>query len=72
MGAIRVKFHNEQEEKVLLTILDSLNYDYEDQYTSGEEKEIEAGLNRSFDDISNGRVSSDESVRQRINAKLGI
>jgi hypothetical protein len=72
MGAIRVKFHNEQEEKVLLSFLDSLNYEYEEQYTSDEEKEIDAGLSRSLDDVANGRVSAHESVRQRIKDKWGV
>lgn len=51
MGAIKVKFHSEQEEKVLLTILDSLNYDYEPQYSSQEEVLINEALGRSEKDF---------------------
>lgn len=72
MGAIRVTFHNEQEEKVLLSILDSLNYDYETQYSVEDQKSIAAALERSEVDFEAGRFSSHEAVMDRVKSKYGL
>ena len=69
MAVVKVKFHNEQEEKVLLSILDSLNYDYEPQYSADEEQQIAQALERSENDFVTGRFSSHEEVMNRIKAK---
>lgn len=71
MEAIKVKFHNEQEEKVLLSILDSLEYDYEPQYSKKEEELIAQALERSDIDFVEGRVSSHSDVMKRAQAKYG-
>lgn len=72
MNAIKVNFNNEQEEKVLLTILDSLNYDYESQYSQEDEKAIDEALQRSMTDFDRGRVSAHTEVMQRVKDKYGI
>ena len=71
MGAIKVNFHNEQEEKVLLSILDSLDYDYEPQYSEKDESLIEQALERSDRDFAEGRFSSHADVMNRVRAKYG-
>jgi hypothetical protein len=72
MGAIKVNFHNEQEEKVLLSILDSLNYDYESQHSSKEEALITEALERSEKDFIAGRSSKHQDVMNRAKAKYGL
>lgn len=69
MGAIKVNFHSEQEEKVLLSILDSLEYDYERQYSKKEEELIAQALERSDIDFAEGRVSSHSDVMKRVQKK---
>lgn len=72
MGVIKVNFHNEQEEKVLLSILDSLNYDYESEYSSKEEALITEALERSEKDFIAGRFSKHQNVINRVKAKYGL
>ena len=72
MNAIKVNFNNEQEEKVLLTILDSLNYDYESQYSLEDEKAIEEALQRSMTDFDSGRVSTHTQIMQGGKDKYGL
>jgi len=72
MNAIKVNFNNEQEEKVLLTILDSLNYDYESQYSQEDERAIDEALQRSMTDFDRGRVSAHIQVMQRVKDKYDI
>ncbi len=72
MGAIKVNFHNEQEEKVLLSILDSLNYDYEPQYPATEELQIAQALERSERDFESGKFSFHSDVLNRVKAKYGL
>jgi len=72
MGAIKVIFHNEQEEKVLLSILDSLNYDYESEHSSKEETMITEALERSEKDFIAGRFSKHNDVMNRVKAKYGL
>ncbi len=69
MGAIKVTFHSEQEEKVLLSILDTLNYDYEPQYSAKEEVLINKALERSENDFNAGRFSKHQDVMNRVKAK---
>ena len=72
MNAIKVNFNNEQEEKVLLTILDSLNHDYESQYSLEDEKAIEEALQRSMTDFDSGRVSTYTQIMQRVKDKYDL
>ena len=72
MRPIKVNFQNEQEEKVLLSILDSLNYDYEPQYSSDDELLIDQALEHSNRDFEEGNTSSHEEVMSRIKNKYDI
>gem|GEM_PF-4629647 len=72
MGAIKVKFHNEQEEKVLISILDSLNYDYEPQYTTEDESSIAEALERSEKNFQDGLFSTHQEVMERAKNKYGL
>jgi hypothetical protein len=72
MRAIKVNFQNEQEEKVLLSILDSLNYDYEPEYSSDDESLINQALERSNQDFEAGRTSSHNEVMDRVSKKYGL
>lgn len=72
MGAVKVNFNNQQEEKVLLSILDSLAYDYEAQHSATDEALITKALERSQQDFDAGRTISHESVMQSIKLKYGI
>ena len=72
MKAIKVNFNNEQEEKVLLSILDSLNYDYEPQYSSNDELLISQALERSNLDHEKGQTSNHEEVIGRIKDKYDL
>ena len=72
MGAVKVIFHNRQEEKVLLSILDSLNYDYEAQFSPAEETLIAKALERSQLDIIEGRTIPNTFVMESIKLKYGI
>ncbi|HUH33031.1 MAG TPA: hypothetical protein VLZ28_03705 [Daejeonella sp.] len=72
MKAIRVNFNNEQEEKVLLSILDSLNYDYEPQYSSNDELLISQALESSNRDHEEGNTSSHEDVMNRIKTRYDL
>lgn len=72
MGAIKVNFHSEQEEKVLLSILDSLNYDYEPQHSPEEKVLITEALERSDKDFIAGRFSKHQDVMDRIKTKCGL
>ncbi|WP_236977692.1 hypothetical protein [Membranihabitans maritimus] len=72
MDAIKVTFRDEQEEKVLLSILDSLSYDYEPQYSIEEEEKIAAALKRSKEDFQAGRFSEHKDVMKRIKSYVWI
>jgi hypothetical protein len=72
MGAIKVNFHNQKEEKVLLSILDSLDYDYEAEHTLVEEELIAKALERSQKDIKEGRTLPHSVVMESIKLKYGI
>ena len=72
MKAIKVNFNNEQEEKVLLSILDSLNYDYEPQYSSNDELLISQALERSNRDYEEGNTSNHEDVMSRIKDRYDL
>jgi hypothetical protein len=72
MGAIKVNFHNQKEEKVLLSILDSLDYDYEAEHTLAEEELIAKALERSQKDIKEGRTLPHSAVMESIKLKYGI
>lgn len=71
MGAIKVTFHNEHEERVLLSILDSLSYDYEPQFIPEEEQEVAKALERGERDFHEGRFSSHADVMKRVREKYG-
>lgn len=72
MKAIKVNFQSEQEEKVLLSFLDSLNYDYELEYSSDDELLINQALKRSNQDFDEGRSSSHDDVMNRVKKKYGL
>ena len=72
MSTIKVNFHNEQEEKVLLSILESLNYDYEAEYTDEDRKAINASIARGIADSEAGRVYSHEEVMANIRTRYNL
>ena len=72
MNAIKVNFHNEQEEKVLISILESLNYDYEAQYSSDDKKSINTAIKRSIADSEAGRVHHHEDVMAELRARYNL
>lgn len=72
MGAVKVNFNNQQEEKVLLSILDSLAYDYEAQHSATDEALITKALERSQQDFDAGKTIPHARVMQSIKLKYGI
>ena len=56
----------------MLTILDSLNYDYESHYSLEDEKAIEEALQRSMTDFDSGRVSTHIQIMQRVKDKYDL
>lgn len=72
MGAVKVNFNNQQEEKVLLSILDSLDYDYEAQFTAAEEDLITKALELSQQDFDAGLTMPHATVMQGVKLKYGI
>jgi hypothetical protein len=72
MNTIKVNFHNEQEEKVLISILESLNYDYEPEYTGEAKKAINESIDRAITDSKAGRVYSHEEVMAEARARYNL
>jgi hypothetical protein len=72
MTAVKVNFHNEQEERVLLSILESLDYDYEIQYSESAETAIDKALKESITDAEAGRIQSHEDVMKNARARFGL
>lgn len=69
MGAVKVNFNNPQEEKVLLSRLDSLNYDYEAQFSTSEEDLIAKALYQSQQDFNAGRTLPHAVVMENVKLK---
>lgn len=72
MNTIKVNFHNDQEEKVLISILESLNYDYEPEYTNEDKKAINASIDRAIADSEAGRVYSHDEVMAEVRARYNL
>jgi hypothetical protein len=72
MGAIKITFHNEQEEKVLISFLDSLNYDYEPQYSTNDELAIAKSLKKSENEYVMGKTNSHEEVMKKVKSKYDL
>lgn len=72
MNAITINFHNDQERKILLSILDSLDYDYEPKFSPSDEASIEKALNKSSENLENNRFSTHSDVVGRVTKKYGL
>lgn len=72
MNTIKVNFHNEQEEKVLVSFLESLNYDYEAAYTDDEKVLIDTALERSLADSAAGRVYPHSEVMAKVKSRFNL
>lgn len=57
---------------MLLSILDSLDYDYETQHTLAKEELLAKALERSQKDIEEGRILPHSVVMESIKLKYGI
>ena len=65
MTSLTVKIHNEQEEKVLLAFLDSLNYEYDEDLNENEDTTAyllsndanKTHLEKSLQEAKHGKVS---------------
>jgi hypothetical protein len=72
MTTVKVNFHNEQEERVLLSILESLEYDYELQYSDESKQAINEALKRSTEDSEADRVYSHEEAMKIARSRFGL
>ena len=72
MTTVKVNFHNEHEERVLLSILESLEYDYELQYSDDKKQAINEALKRSIADSEAGRVYPHDEVMKNARSRYGL